>query len=196
MLKIIDNFIKNTDSIDELYSYFYHTGSVQFDFFPSKYVLGARHANKTERMICDLIRKIERTEPGFVGKGYEPWVNVLDYDTDHLNHHVDCDEEAEGIEPAKMTAIIYLGSEEGLEGGELVIDLSDGAIYSGFYDNIYELKKNLDSGWIKIPYKYNRLILFDSNYPHAILPITGIKKGASRIGLTISSWDRKIKVQR
>ena len=83
-----------------------------------------------------------------------------------------------------------------MEGGELVIDTNEGAIQAGFYDNIYDLKKNLNNGWITIPYKYNRLILFDSNYPHAILPITRIKQGESRIGLTISSWDKKIKVQR
>ena len=98
--------------------------------------------------------------------------------------------------PLSMSAILYLGSNEGLEGGELAIDTNEGSLQAGFYDSIYDLKKNLDNGWIKIPYKYNRLVLFDSNYPHAILPITGIKQEESRIGLSISSWDKKIKVQR
>ncbi len=196
MLKIIDNFYKDTDILDELYTYFHYAGSWQFDFMPNKYVWKEKQSTEVESKICTLIRRVCSTQSKFGANGYEAWINVLDRDTDHLNHHVDCDEEAEGIEPAKMTAIIYLGSDEGLEGGELVIDLSEGALEAGFYDNIYTLKKNLDNGWIKIPYKYNRLILFDSNYPHAILPITGIKNGASRIGLTISSWDKKIKVQR
>ena len=196
MIKIIDNFFNDTDLLDELYTYFYYTGSWQFDFMPNKYIWKEKQATKVESKVCELIRRICSTEPKFGASGYEAWINVLDIDTDHLNHHVDCDEEAEGIEPAKMTAIIYLGSEEGLEGGELVIDLNEGSLEAGFYDNIYDLKKNLDNGWIKIPYKYNRLVLFDSNYPHAILPVVGIKKGASRIGLTISSCDKKIKVQR
>ena len=196
MIKIIDNFFNDTNLLDELYTYFYHTGSIQFEFFSKKYIINSRHANWAEAGICKIIRYIESTHPSFRGKGYEPWVNVLDKDIPYLDHHVDCDEEAEGIEPAKMTAILYLGSAEGLEGGELAIDLNEGALQAGFYDNIYDLKKNLDNGWIKIPYKYNRLVLFDSNYPHAILPVVGIKNGASRIGLTVSSWDKKIKVQR
>ena len=104
--------------------------------------------------------------------------------------------EAEGIEPAKMTAVLYLGEEDGLEGGELAVDMNEGATTSGFYDNIYDLEKNLDSGWIKIPYKYNRLVLFDSNYPHAILPIKNMKEGQSRIGLSISAWDKKVNIIR
>ena len=196
MIKIIDNCFKNTNVLDQLYTFFYHAGAWQFDYMPDSYVCKAKQSTQVESQICQIISSICKMEPSFSAKGYEPWVNVLDMDNDHLNHHVDCEEEAQGIEPAKMTAILYLGSEEQLEGGELVVDLSEGALHAGFYDNIYDLKKNLDNEWIKIPYKYNRLVLFDSNYPHAILPITGIKQGASRIGLTISSWDKKIKVQR
>ena len=196
MLKIVDNFYKDTDLLDEMYMYFHYSGPWQFDYMPTKYVWKDKQSTQMEANVCTLIRRICVTEPKFGGEGYEAWANVLNQDTDHLNHHVDCDEEAEGIEPAKMTAILYLGSNEGLEGGELAIDTSEGALQAGFYDSIYDLKKNLDNGWIKIPYKYNRLVLFDSNYPHAILPITGIKKEESRIGLTISSWDKKITVQR
>jgi hypothetical protein len=163
---------------------------------PNKYVWKDKQSTEVESKICALIRRICVTNPNFGANGYEAWSNVLNQDTDHLNHHVDCDEEAEGLVPAKMTAILYLGSEEGMEGGELVIDTNEGALNAGFYDNIYDLKKNLDNGWIKIPYKYNRLVIFDSNYPHAILPVVGINQGESRIGLTISSWDKTIKVQR
>jgi len=196
MIKIIDNFYKDTDLLDDLYRYFYYAGTWQFDFFSHTYVWKEKQHTKIEKQICTLIRRLCVTEPKFAGKGYESWVNVLNRDVDHLNHHVDCDEEAEGIQPAKMTALLYLGSEEGLKGGEFVIDTNEDALQGKFYENIYDLKKNLDSGWIKIPYRYNRLVLFDSNYPHAILPITDIKNGESRIGLTISSWDKKIKVIR
>ena len=196
MLTIIDNWTNSTNLLDSLYKYFYYSGAWQFDFMPNKYVNKKKQNTEVETTICSLIRQICCDKPKFKAKGYEAWANVLDTEVNHLNHHVDCDEEAEGIEPAKMTAIIYLGSGEEMEGGELVIDTNEGAIQAGFYDNIYDLKKNLNNGWITIPYKYNRLILFDSNYPHAILPITRIKQGESRIGLTISSWDKKIKVQR
>ena len=196
MLKIIDNFFNNTELLDELYSYFYHTGSMQFDFFPKKYTWSSKHSSWAEASISQIIRMISIVEPKFRAKGYEPWINVLDRDTDHLNHHVDCDEESEGIRPAKMTAVLFLGSHEGLEGGDLAIDTNEGAINAGFYDSIYDLQKNIDNGWIRIPYKYNRLILLDSNYPHAVLPITNINAGESRITLIVSAWDKKIKVQR
>lgn len=196
MIKIIDNFYKNTDLLDDLYKYFYYAGTWQFDFFPHSFVWKDAQKTQTEKNICTLIRRLCVTEPRFSGKGYESWVNVLDRDTSYLDHHVDCEEEAEGLKPAKMTAILYLGNEEGLEGGELVIDTNEGALHSGFYEDIYALKNNLNSDWIKVPYKYNRLVLFDSNYPHAILPIESINEGESRIGLTISSWDRKINIVR
>jgi hypothetical protein len=196
MIKIIDNFYSDTTLLDDLYTFFYYAGTWQFDYFSNKYVWKEKQSTKTEEQVCKLIRRISVTNPGFAGKGYEAWINVLDRDANYLDHHVDCDEEAEGFEPAKMTAILYLGEEEDLEGGELAVDTSEGAISSGFYDNIYDLEKNLNSNWIKIPYKYNRLILFDSNYPHAILPIKNIKEGQSRIGLTISSWDKKINIIR
>jgi hypothetical protein len=196
MIKIIDNFYKDTDLLDYLYNYFYYTGSMQFEFFPHKYVWKEKQSNEVEAKICQLIRRLSVVEPNFGSKGYEPWANVINLEVDHLNHHVDCDEAAEGLKPAKMSAVLYLGSEDGMEGGEIAIDTNEGAMHGKFYENIYDLKKNLDSGWIKIPYKYNRLILFDSGYPHAVLPITNIKQGESRVALTISCWDKKIEVQR
>lgn len=196
MLKIIDNFYQNTDLLDDLYKFFYYAGTWQFDYFSHKYVWKEKQSTKTEEQVCTLIRRICVTNPKFSAKGYESWINVLDKDTNYLDHHVDCDEEAEGIEPAKMTAVLYLGGEDGLEGGELAVDLSEGSTHAGFYENIHDLEKNLDSDWIKIPYRYNRLVLFDSNYPHAILPIKNIKEGQSRIGLSISSWDKKVNIIR
>lgn len=196
MIKIIDNFCKDTDLLDNLYNYFYYAGTWQFDFFPHSYVWKEKQKTQVEKEVCTLIRRLYVIEPNFAGKGYECWVNVLTRDNNYLDHHVDCDEEAEGIEPAKMTAILYLGLSEGLEGGELAIDTSEGALYAGFYKNIYDLKNNLNSEWLKIPYKYNRLVLFDSNYPHAILPIESINEGEARIGLTISSWNKKINIVR
>jgi|TARA_A100000172_G_scaffold79296_1_gene66074 hypothetical protein len=196
MIKIVDNFYQDTDLLDELYTYFYYSGSWQFDYFPNNYVWKNKQSTEIETKICTLIRRICVTDPTFGGNGYEPWVNVLTRDIDHQNHHVDCDEEAEGIEPSKMTAILYLGSEEGLEGGQLALDTTEYSPQAGFYEDIYELEKNMDSNWIKIPYKYNRLVLYTGNFPHAVLPITSIKKGDARVALIISSWDKKIKVQR
>jgi len=196
MLKIIDNFIKNTDTLDELYKFFHYSGSWQFDFLSHKYVYNNKQNSTAEELVCQIIKALCAYDLGFNSKGYEAWINVLDKDINHLNHHVDCNEFAEEMEPAKKTAVIYLGSGDSMEGGELAINLTEVKKDYCFYDNIYDLEKYMDNSWLKIPYKYNRLILFDSNYPHAILPIKHLESGSSRISLTVCSWDKKIKVKR
>lgn len=195
MIKIVDSLCDNTDSLDELYKFFHYAGSWQYDFMPRNYVSKRKQNTKEETTICNVIKKICEVEPKFIGKGYEVWVNVLDNTNKHLDHHVDCDEEQEGIHPAKMTATVYLGSD--IDGGELAVDTNEFSEEStSFHEDIYDLKEDMDNNWLKIPYKYNRAVLFDSNYPHAVLPITRIDQGASRISLVISSWDKKIKVIR
>jgi len=200
MIKILDNFLTDTTPIDELYQYFHYAGQWQFDFMPAKYVNKKTQNSKTETHICNIIKEICKTNPKFAGAGYEVWVNLLDEHNDHLDQHVDRDEGLDNIYPAKMTATLYLGTEEDLEGGDLAIHTVDYNANTHFYSDIYELEKatneNIDNTWIKIPYRYNRLLFFDSQFPHAVLPIKKIKSGESRITLTISSWDKKITVVR
>ena len=196
MIKIEDDFLCKETILDDLYSFFHYAGSWQFDFFCDKYVWGKKHKDKTESNICKIIRELPNLDPGFTGKGYEVWVNVLDAENNHLNHHVDCDEEADGIEPAKKTAVIFLGGDE-IEGGELVVDTDEYSPGYRFEENIYNLvERATKDKWLKIDYKPSRVVIFDSNYAHGVLPIRHIKKGTSRISLVISCWDKKIKVQR
>ena len=201
MIKVMDNYYSKTDLLDDIYRHFYYAGQWQFEFFSHNYVWKEKQSSDIEQKICTLIRRICVTEPQFAGKGYEVWVNVLDKDNDHLHHHVDCEEAVENeIKPAKMTATVYVGPEDDLEGGELALDTQEYIpstdCYSDIYDVVRDVKKNILNNWITIPYKYNRVVLFDGNYPHAVLPIRNIKKGNARITLTISSWDRKIEVKR
>ena len=201
MIKVIDDYYKDTDLLDDLYRHFFYAGQWQFEFFPHSYVWKEKQSSSVEQKICTLIRRICVTEPSFAGKGYEAWVNVLDKDNDHLHHHVDCEEAVENeVKPAKMTVTIYLGSEDNLEGGELVVDTQGYVpslkLHNDIYNLVREVKENTLNNWITIPYKYNRIVLFDGNYPHAVLPIRNIRQGNARITLTISSWDRKIKVKK
>ena len=196
MIKIIDNFLDDTENIDWLYNYFKHTGSYQFDFMSKTEVNRGKHDSELESRICNLIKSFCSADLAYIGEGYEPWVNVLDRDNDHLHHHVDCSEEEGKIVPAKLTASLYLGPSEGLEGGEIAINVNSYTEGMFKYDTIYDVKKDLDSDWIVIPYKYNRMIMFDSTLTHAVLPIKNIKPNESRITFVAACWDKKIKVKK
>jgi hypothetical protein len=196
VIKIQDNFLCEENVLDDLYTFFHYAGSWQFDFFTDNYVWSKKHASATEHKICQIIRKLTELEPRFAGKGYEVWVNVMDSDNHCLAHHIDCDEEADGIEPAKATAVIHLGGDL-LEGGELIVDTGGYHRDYKFEGDIYKLQERAQAaGWLSIDYRPNRLIIFDSNYPHAVLPIKHNNPGTSRVSLMISSWDKKIKVNR
>lgn len=198
MITIDDDIFSDDYEINFLYDYFRYAGSWQFDPLPSSFVWSGKQSNATiEGKISLIIRKIAKAYPGFEGKEYEVWVNTLDRHIDHLNLHVDCDEYAEGIEPAKMTAVIFLGRDTTLEGGELVVDTEGYQEGYNFIDNIFTLtEKSKSPGWITIPFKDYRTILFTSNLPHGVLPIKNMANGEARISLMISAWDKKIKVKR
>jgi hypothetical protein len=196
MIKIEDDFFGGDSTLDDLYSFFHYAGSWQFDFFSDKYVWGKKHKDKTESDICKIIRSLANVDPGFTGKGYEVWVNVLDHNNNYLHHHVDCDEEVEGIEPAKKTAVLFLGGDE-IEGGELVMDPEPYQPGYFFEEDIYNLaERSKANKWLKIEYKPSRLVIFEGNHAHGVLPIRHMQSGSSRISLMISCWDKKIKVQR
>jgi len=198
MIKIIDNFLDDTESLDWLYSFFKHAGSYQFDFMPKAYVNKGNHNSELESRICNIIKAFCAADISYSGKGYEPWVNVLNTDNDHLHYHVDCSEEEVGVVPAKLTANLYLGPSDGIEGGELAVNVNPYVDHETTfkYETIYDIKKNLDNDWIIIPYKYNRLVMFDSVLPHAVLPVTNIPNNEDRITFIAASWDRKIKVKK
>ncbi len=198
MIKIIDNFLEDTENIDWLYNYFKHAGSYQFDFMPKAYVNKGNHNSEVESRLCSIIKAFCSADLSYTGEGYEPWVNVLDIGNDHLHHHVDCSEEEEGIVPAKITATLHLGPSDEMEGGEMAVNVNPyiNEEETFIYDTIYDLKKDLDNDWIIIPYRYNRMILFDSRLPHAVLPIKRITSNESRITFMSACWDKKIKVKK
>ena len=197
MIKIIDDFLDNENILEELYRFFHYAGSWQFDFFTNKYVWASKHKDKTEDYICKIIRSLPSIDPAFNSNGYEVWVNSLDTDIDHLSHHVDCDEGSEGVETAKKTAVIFLGGDDSLEGGELVMDTNGYHPGYKFETNIYSMKERAEAeGWLKIPYKPHRLVIFEGNMAHGVLPITHMQAGTSRISLMISCWVKKVDIVR
>ena len=198
MIAIYDDFLDDdSDILDEMYQFFYYAGQYQFDFFPKDYILHNKSKSDIENKIEKLIKKICSIDLSFAAKeGYEVWVNVMDKANKGLDLHIDCNEYSEQYDPAKKTAVIYLGRDEDLIGGELVMDMTEIHDNYKFPETIYDAEKNMTNSWIKIPFKSHRLILFNSAYPHGVLPIKSIPRGNSRITMTISSWDKPIKVRR
>ena len=147
--------------------------------------------------------------------GFEVWSNLM-YRTG-LHLHVDCDEDyynlTQILQPPKYTSVLYLGPDHDLEGGELALNLN-GIDYAeshnldhNEHDPIANEQKNCISemqahvirqdtkNWLTIPYRYNRLVVFDPHYPHCVLNIKkGTTKDTPRIGITMAAWDHEISI--
>ena len=134
--------------------------------------------------------------------GYEVWYNTLSEST-NLGLHVDCDEEHFEQTNGKLrhpnfTSVLYTGPQNSISGGQLAINLEKCIEYieeltdfsSIHLDDIAKDNKN----WLKIEYKYNRLVLFGSGHPHLVLPMQGISDLKPRTGLTIAAWSHQINI--
>jgi len=133
--------------------------------------------------------------------GFEIWTNSMDYEN-ILSLHCDVDEvrmdtKQECVHPL-YTSVLYLGPQNKLEGGNLRLNLKD--TFKDLLSNpekIEEegLQENLNENWIEIPYRYNRLVVFDPKRPHLI---TKIEKGdfetSPRVGLTMAAWNYEIEI--
>ena len=132
--------------------------------------------------------------------GFECWFNSMRKGGLHL--HVDCDEkhyhDYSEIVPPKYTSVFYAGPKNSIVGGELAINLN-GITY--FTDNKNpdiqqqpeKIKKDTKN-WITVPYKYNRLIVFDSQAAHCVLDIESGTENDPRVTFTMTAWDKEIQV--
>ena len=141
--------------------------------------------------------------------GFESWSNLMQDDGLHL--HVDCDEKHYNncceILPPKYTLVFYTGPKNSIIGGELAVNLN-GKHY--FNDNTINswLNKNADiqkepekikkdtENWITIPYKYNRLVVFNPKSPHCVFDVQSGTESQGRSTFTMAAWDKEIHVLR
>jgi len=148
-------------------------------------------------------------------QGFESWFNLMKDGsgrfTDGLHLHVDCDEKYYHdnltILPPKYTLVFYAGPKNSIVGGELAINLNgqeyfnDNTINSwldknaGIQQQPEKIKKDTKN-WITIPYKYNRLVVFDPKYPHCVLDVESGTENQGRSTFTIAAWDKEIEVLR
>ena len=150
------------------------------------------------------IEKLKFSQEKIVG--FEVWSNLMD-PNNILDLHCDVDEFTEQLTGKTVhpmyTSVLYLGPKNELIGGSLRLNLKYNSheiikaskeIQSKLREEgEQEEKSNQD--WLTIPFKYNRLVVFDPKRPHLI---TKIKDGATaelpRIGLTMAAWDYELTI--
>ena len=199
---IIDDFL-DTSLIDEAYNIILNDAKQEKEF--DSFFIKKEDINPSGDCISKILHKtwIDNLEiDADRVLGFEVWNNLMA--SSHVLYlHVDCDEYTNQthnrIVNPLYTSVLYLGPKNGLVGGELALSLKytfkdlDKNID---YDSITLEGENATSGedWLKIPYRYNRLVVFDSTRPHLV---TEIKEGATeenpRIGLTMAAWDYEVK---
>ena len=211
---IFDDFLE-TNVIDELYS------SIRNDDFEKLPFIRKREVDRDADLINKVLYDTWFDKLSFLDdediRGFEVWSNLM-YETG-LHLHVDCDEDyynlTQIIQPPQYTSVLYLGPDHDLEGGELALNLN-GIDYAenhdlnhNEHDAIANEQKNCISdmqahvirrdteNWLTIPYRYNRLIVFDPHYPHCVLNIKkGTTKNTPRISITMAAWDHDVNINK
>lgn len=210
----VDNLISDTDLIDELYDlvvkgeFSLPTNS----FYPIRNAIDQNYKpddrpneiiysfirsiwlNKLRHLILSQTKKVE---------GFEVWINSLPETNFNnpklaggiggLNYHVDRDENAsrrgEFHLPIFANAF-YLGPREGINGGEIVLNTRGIDHFNEYKGGLIDLGEN--KGWVSVPFKYNRMVIFDSTYPHFVKPIVAMPDNKPRVTMAINVWHRQI----
>ncbi len=205
---VVDDFL-NEETVEELYR-----SLIKEDFrafFALKKDLNGGVKPPTQRgLINDVIHKTWMDKLSFLSgevTGFEVWTNFMHGDNT-LDLHIDCDEDHQSktglIRTPLYTSVLYLGPSSHLTGGELALGLQGHEEFEHLQDLERrcdpeyfqtEVIRKDDANWMKIPYKRNRLIVFDPSYPHQVLSIKkGTTEKSPRVGLTMAAWDREIKI--
>lgn len=109
------------------------------------------------------------------------------------SYHLDKDEgemdsNDELVSPIFST-VLFIGPKDGINGGQLMINTKGLDHYNSYDGGLIDLGEN--KGWVEVPFEYNRLVIFDSSFPHFVKPIISLPERAfSRATLAINVWDR------
>lgn len=209
-LLVFDNVLEE-DLVDSL-----NQAIVNEDFanpldFIKKDKLNNQHeSNPIINLVHKVIYKLWFNKLSFLNDdnihGFECWSNSTRFG---LHLHVDCDEKYYNdnliILPPKYTSVFYTGPKNSIVGGELAINLNgqeyfnNNTINSWLHNNINiqqepeKIKKDTEN-WITVPYKYNRLVVFDPKYPHCVLDMESNAENQSRSTFTMAAWSKEIEV--
>ena len=206
---IIDEVFENTDPIDRLYEIINEgegvgTGGLipATDLEPKE---GYSEVDNLKRQVAKKIwfdtanQLMQRREEEF--RAFEIWTNRLPNQSFQntelaggnggLNLHLDKDEELEELSSPIYASAFYLGPKEGITGGELYIN-TKGEKYLNEY--LFEKEKYIDLNsqeWVKVSFRYNRVVLFDSSYPHFVAPIISHPVNKYRVTIAVNAWNKE-----
>ena len=213
LILTIDNAVDRTELIDRLYYLINHEGkSLGTDLFiPLEDVENEIYVDEVDYIIKQLakiiwLEKLSSVLSSQTRKvvGFEAWSNSLPKSDGNvfslaggvggLNYHLDKDEQAISSRgelhlPIFATAL-YLGPKEGINGGELMINTNGMDHFNSYDGGLIDTGDN--SGWVSIPFKYNRMVVFDSTFPHFVKPVVAFPQDKPRTTVAINVWDRKL----
>jgi hypothetical protein len=212
---VLDNVFEDTSSIDRLYQIINNEGG----FIPTNNLVSASdlESNDNYSEIDNISRTIAKTiwyekaeqllrkrETEF--KAFEIWTGKIPPDTEFnnnnfaggiggLNYHLDKDEilstKGELSSPIYGSAF-YIGPRENITGGEILIN-TNGKNHMEDYEKAGGgIVSTHGAEWIKIPFRYNRLVLFDGLYPHFVAPVISRPVNKCRVTIAVNAWNKDI----
>lgn len=211
---VLDDVIDDTSHIDNLYEILVHQ-NINIPVDPPNFVykddLDCREEySEIDNILREIIHEIWMEKANFLIKdrmdelvGFECWNNNLPNpnltNTElaggnaGLNYHLDKDEVAaqngELHLPMFATAF-YIGPKEGLNGGELYVNTQGLEHFQEYQGGLVDYKD--DNSWLKIPYKYNRVVIFEATLPHFVMPVVVAPTGQKRCSVAVNAWNRDL----
>lgn len=205
---IIDNVFEDTAIIDRLYEIINSGDNISTgQLIQANDLETNENYSEVENLKRLVARKIwfdtanqliQRKEEEF--RAFEVWANRLPDQSFQnrnlaggnggLNLHLDKDEDLNELSSPLYASAFYLGPKEGITGGELYIN-TRGEKYLEEYQSEKEKYIDLNSeDWIKVSFRYNRVVLFDSSYPHFVAPIISHPNNKYRVTIAVNAWDK------
>jgi hypothetical protein len=213
LILTIDDAVARTELLDRLYYLINYEGkSLGTDLFISlEDVKNEIYIDEVDYIIKQLAKTIWLDKLSSIlfsnprkAIGFEAWSNSLPRldgnvfslagGAGGLNYHLDKDELAASQKgelhlPIFATAL-YIGPKEGINGGELMINTNGMDHFNSYDGGLIDMGER--SGWFTVPFKYNRMVVFDSTFPHFVKPVVAFPENKPRTTIAINVWDRKL----
>lgn len=176
-IHIFDDIVEKPEIFEPLYNKV--VSGKRINFFAS-YPLNEKQFEKTNKIILSIIKEVWLEKL----KLYTDWDKVEKFEVwsnlgSNSSYHLDKDEAADCFIPPKWASALYIGPNRKIKSGELAINTKG---YMEFLKN--QEPTNFDGAeWLKIPYKFNRMVIFNPFLPHKVLP--GDNK---RVSLALNIW--------